>query len=391
MKYQLWAIMILWMGLCGAEPKYWELQQGELEKLVRDSDLVIQGKFTKNTTVQVEIEEVLQGPQKVRIVTLKPSPSLEEHTADMDPTRSYLCFLKKEDPGWVQCSTFSPQSILKSDLFLLSRVKKEIMNWRVERAHFVTLALVKSTQEVKDEKGDFQGTAECETVKNFKGEIPKIFSIKYLRLAKSSPPMVYLFDNMTYFFFLTKEEKGSSYSLMNPYEGAYSQRLSFLKDLKLVTGEENRFDEIAGQSVQGIRLFARLEKESVEGEEKAPIHVLLQNEGEKEIEIYHNQFSYFLLLHVIDEDGKLVTTHYPKKNSVPTVHNRYFMKLAPKAYLLLPPLDIQQYCALKPGKYSIYVEYELPWEYAGKTIGKSAWSGKIMSNKIEITVSLAEK
>lgn len=49
------------MTVCHAQPKYWELQQGELEKIVRESDLVAIGKLTAENTpqIQIRIMEVL--------------------------------------------------------------------------------------------------------------------------------------------------------------------------------------------------------------------------------------------------------------------------------------------------------------------------------------------
>ncbi len=386
MKYL--AVLVFFVSLCHAQPKYWELQQGELEKIVRESDLIVIGTVSQHNKSQlhIKIAEVLQGPQRLSRILCNMKPAMEDEIKDIDTSREYLCFLKQEN-DYERFSLFSPRSVLKNDLFLAGRVRKEVMKWKVERSDYIASGIVNSIKQTLTDKGDFNVIAQCTLQKNFKGELPATFEIEYVHAPKAYPIPSYLFENIDYVFFLKKLPGQEAYSMMNLYEGAYPQRLYFLKDIKLVTGVENRFDEVAGQTVKGIRVFARLQNETVKKDESIIINVLLQNDSDKEIEIYQNQASYFILFHIIDDDGKILATKYPKKNSVPALQANYFMKLASKQYFFLPSFNLQEYCLLKEGKYSIYVEYDLPWEYSGKTIGKSAWTGKALSNKIEINIS----
>ena len=193
-----------------------------------------------------------------------------------------------------------------------------------------------------------------------------------------------LFKNLNYIFFLVRHDKQNLYRLSDPYEGAYLERRSLLNELKLVTRVENRFDQMAGKVVDGVRIIARLSKDTIKKGEAAIANLIIQNVSGQEKEIYHNQVSYFILFHIIDEYGNIVPSKYPRKNSIPPLEKKYFLKLV---YFTTPPFDLQEYCRLTPGKYNIYVEFHLPPEYIGQNLGKKGWAGKVMSNKLELTVT----
>lgn len=85
---------------------------------------------------------------------------MEEQIKEIDTNREYICFLKQEN-NYERFYTFSPRSILKNDLFLTGRVRKEVMKWKVERADYIVSGIVNSVKQTANDKGDFQVTAEC--------------------------------------------------------------------------------------------------------------------------------------------------------------------------------------------------------------------------------------
>jgi hypothetical protein len=261
------------------------------------------------------------------------------------------------------------------------------MKWRVERCDHVVLAIVKELKETSVDNQKFLVTAQCETSHIFKGSVSQSFTVEYHRLPKAVPPTLFLFKDIAYIFFLKDDSKPKNYRLWDSYEGAFADRRPFLRELKLVTRVENSFDQMAGKEVNGLKVVARSTKDTIKKDEVAFIHVILQNVSTQELEIYHNNVPYFILFHVMDENGNTIATKYPKKNNIPPIDKSYFMKLESGDYFTTPPFELQEYCSLKTGKYTIYVEYHLPSEYSGQNLGKMGWSGKVMSNKIEITLT----
>lgn len=294
----------------------------------------------------------------------------------------YILFLKRQGEKFALAPF--PKSIVKSSIFVPGRVREAAIQWRSERSEAVVAATVCETKE-EAEKDEIQVTARCKVLRSYKGTVPEEFEIRYRRIRQAFPPMVILFDNLSYVFFLKMPGDASYYQLINFYEGAYPEDRYLLKDLE--NQAKNRFDQAAGKEVGGLRNYARMQKAEIKKDEPAIAEVMLLNVSQEPIEIYHNQVAYFTLFHILDETGKALAARSPRVISVPPVHSRYFVKLDPGGYIVIPSFNLQDYCKLPAGNYSIYVEFHLPWEYAGKTIGKTAWSGKTMSNKLELTVT----
>lgn len=378
MKLQIWGFLIIFLVLgINAQPKYWELKQGELTVMTKKADIIAIGKFTEknNGLLKVKFSEILQGPQRIKkTISIKSNRALKEN-------RNYIFFLKNQGKYYVPLPY---QSILKNDMFLISRVKNEVMKWRVERSDLIVTASVINVKEIKMRDESYFVKAYCKPEKTFKGEKKKNFFVTYKRFTKAGISTVFLFEDMTYIFFLRSGKK--AYELINPYEGAYPNRLYITKTLRLVTNIENKYDQAAGKTNNGARIIARLSASSFTKKDAPMIYLIIQNDSSNTMEMYHNNIPYFLLIHIFDEEGKIVPVKYPRKNSIPPIFKRYFMKLASKAYFMTSPINLHDYIRLGNGKYSIYIEYYLPNEYAGKTIGKKAWAGRVISNKIELEI-----
>ncbi len=359
-----------------AQTKYWELKQEDLEKYIRQADLIATGNIDDSKVLKVI--DVLKGPQQVQKVALAGAP-LSERKFDLEFT--YICFLRLENGRYIPFV-----EILKSDIFLIRRIRNQIMAVRVDSSDYVVMAEVKSLKEFKADTV-VQVNAECQMLEMFKGQLPATFSLEYQRIPKAQPPTVFLFENLTYIFFIKTEK--DKLCLINAYDGAFAVRQQLVKEIKTVTRLENRYDEVAGQVVDGIQLFAKLPEDKIGLNQPIVVYLLLQNVSPNDLEIYHNpeQIPYFLLVHVIGSDGNIIPTEYPRRHSIPDLDKTNFLKLVSGGYFTLPPLDIQQYCKLPIGKYIVYVEYDLPWKYAGKPLGKSAWSGKVMSSRLELEIT----
>ncbi len=373
-----------------AQDDVWKLEQKDLEKMIIDADLIFEGRpFAKKNPADkpiLKVTEMMQGAQRLNKVTLAEEISLENLKVDSD----YIFFLKKASSNYSFIET--NKGIINSDLFLKVRIRKAIMQKRVESSQGVVLAEIKKVTEenIKDSK-DIQVIAECERVASYKGNIPEKFSLKYRRTQDTFPSPAIIFSDLSYFFFLKKSPDGDFYTLVDVYDGAFLDRYYLRKEISSVTQDSalGYFVEMAGNTVNGLRVVGQAVETTVVTNKPVKFHFLLQNVSEKDIEIYHNQVLYFTLFHVIDEENKIIPVKYPKKNTVPPLDKRHFLELSPGGYFVLPSIDLRNYCELpEKGKLNVYIEFHLPWEYSGKTIGKEAWSGKVVSNKIEIEIEI---
>jgi hypothetical protein len=247
------------------------------------------------------------------------------------------------------------------------------------------LASVKEIEEIKNnDQMDVQ--AQCEVLQNLKGKLETPIFIKYTRTPNLNPPNVLLFQNLMYVFFLKKIDD-KWFTLINNYEGAYIESRSFINELKIATKNENRFDPLSGQEKQGLQIFARVESETISQQNDVIIDIIIQNVGDNEIELYHNDHvGYFILFHLFDNQGNQISTQYPKKNSVPPIDKNYFVKLESGAYVTTPSFNLKEYCKLDMGQYTLYVEFHLPNEYSGQNLGKTGWANTIISNKITLNI-----
>ncbi len=358
-----------------ADKKYWELKQEDLEKLIQESDLIVSGTIVENKYIKVE-EVILGSQQHIKKVILS---DIKGKTFDSE--LSYICFLKRKETAFI---AFSEYSFIKNDIFLMTRVRKEATKMRISESHYVVVASVNSVKEISTEE-KIEVAAECQVMENLKGKLPEKFLVNYIRIPNSQPPTIFLFENLSYIFFIKRFN--DTFQLLNSYDAAIGLRSQTLKEIKAITSVGSRFDEVAGQAVNGIQLVIQTE-EKIALQKPVMLNIVLQNIIDKDIEIYHNseQVHYFLLFHIIDAQGNLIAIEYPRKNSVPDLDKAHFLKLPGNDYCLFPPLNLQQYCKLSLGKYRIYVEYDLPWKYSGSSIGKSAWYGKVVSNCIDLDV-----
>lgn len=372
----IWGIItFLFLSPIFSQPeKYWELKQEELEKLIQTCDVVVLGTLAEK---HIKVEEILQGLQQIpkKIILAE----AVKYNGDADS--NYIFFLKRENIG------FSVLHSIKSDIFIMDRVRKEVIRNRIQSSNYVAIGIVLTlNEEQKDSK--FEVSAECKLLEAYKGQLPEKFTITYTRIPNTQPPTLFLFENIAYVFFIKGNIAKGNLQLINSYDGALIHRTQIVKDLKAtMVGPSNRLEDVAGKVVEGIQLIAQTEQ-TVAWRQPIMVNVVLQNVSTTDIEIYHNpeQIPYFILFHVFDESGKPITIEYPRKNNVPDVDKNHFLKLATSDYCLFQAFDLQQYCKLPPGKYVMYVEYDLPWKYAGKGVGKSAWSGKVISNRAELNI-----
>jgi len=341
--------------------EYWELTQPQLEKYIQDSNLIILGKKHQEN---IKIQEVLQGPQRIQTISIPSHVKLE-----MD--REYILFLKTED--YSNCTLVSPKSIMKSDFFLLPRVKKAVMQHRMARTDQVVLARVEQIQETQQEENIIVH-ATCQTIKIFQGNLPEKFTIQFTIKEKAKPSQLYLFQNLLYVFFLKDT------TLINLYEGAYLERNDIVQTLQILTSVENQFIEQAGKTQQGVRLIARTQLETIPKGKPVLFHILLQKDSEQQIELYHNQPEQFITAHIINQDGELFSTK-PIQESTPEIG--HYIQL--HSYVFFP-FSLDKYYEFQIGKYVIYIEYNVPKSYTGKQFQKTAWTGKLLSPKIEITI-----
>ena len=111
--------------------------------------------------------------------------------------REYILFLKTED--YSNCTLVSPKSIMKSDFFLLPRVKKAVMQHRMARSDQVVLARVEQIQETQQEENIIVH-ATCQTIKIFQGNLPEKFTIQFYNQRKANH-LNFIYFKIYYMYF----------------------------------------------------------------------------------------------------------------------------------------------------------------------------------------------
>lgn len=381
MTWSLW-LLVACLGNLLAQSSQWELTQEDLDKAIRGCDTVVEGKLQNKDAGQVKIRvsEVLQGPQKMASLLL---PVTDEQATRLNNESMFLFFLNRSKDKY---QLAAPLAFLRGDLFLSDRVRKAALRWRIERCSAVVLATVSDIKEEEMADKSLQVTAQCKSMQTCKGIAPAAFIVRYQRIPKAVPPMVILFQDLTYLFFLNAGKEQGNYELINPYEGAYPERRSFVEEVKLLTRSDIPLDQEAGKEQQGIKLFAQM-PENLGANEPAAARLLLQNVSGGELELYQQQLAAFILVHVYKEDGKPLPCKKTDVPAIPALEVSHFVKLAAEEYVVLPDLDVRASYELSAGKYLIYVQVKLPEQYAGKQLGKNGWCGQVTSNKIELQVT----
>ena len=192
MKCQIWMLLAIFcLAIAHAQSNYWEFKQGELESMISQSDLIITGELVmhqqKSGMHTIRVVEVLRGPQRLKTIWLPQStvPIKPANPKSMDPKLHYLTtdftyifFLKRQKDNYIP---LPGQSVLKQDIFLLSRIKKEVMKWRIDAVDHVVVATVEALQETPRNGSGIQVLAKCKKINSFKGEIPQEFIVQYYR------------------------------------------------------------------------------------------------------------------------------------------------------------------------------------------------------------------
>jgi len=373
-------VYILFLGLLclGWSQKNWELKQEDLENMIQQSNLIVTGKIIEvpdTKALELKISEILLGGQIRRI------PLTLTNGRTFDPELNYIAFLKQNKNSFVPVGNLG---IIKSDLMLANRVRSQILKFKLENSSYVVLATITNLEETTNEQ-NIQVTVNCKTVVRYRGNLPEDFVIKYNRISGQQPAMLTLFNNLNYIFFLKGEANDPQ--LINLYDAALLEQAGLLRELKK-TAESNPWDSSAGVSVDGLALFAEADATFKVGD-PIPLVVGLRNVTDNIIEIYHDdeQLAYFVVFHLVNAENKIVPSAYRPSQDIPgEINKNNFLKLVANDEFLFPTFELQQYYNLVPGKYFVYVEYNLHYRYSGKSIGKAGWSGKVVSNAILIEI-----
>ena len=185
-------IVCLLLPQLHAQSKYWELKQGDLKKIVRSCDVILDGKplnKSKSNYYAIRPYEIFLGPQSLdrkKYIWVK----MAEHKAkNLSSSTSYIFFLKKDGKSYKLYPL--AKSLLKKDLFLASRVRQEAMRCRAERSSNITLVQIKAIAEKKIKGKNILVTAMCVPVQNYKGSIKSSFQVQYIRISKADPPLFF--------------------------------------------------------------------------------------------------------------------------------------------------------------------------------------------------------
>jgi hypothetical protein len=378
----LCCVFLLWP--LAAQSKQWELTQDELSKMVQGCDTIIEGKLQNKEADNVykfRVSEVLQGPQKTASVLLALS---SEQAGAVNAENVFILFLQKNNEKYQLFP--SSQAIVKSDMFVSDRVRKEALKWRLERSAVVVLATVSEIKEEENSDKSLLVTVQCKTSQVCKGSLATNFIVRYQRVPKAVPPMAFLFQDLAYLFFLKAGQEKNYYELINPYEGAYPERRSFVEEIKLLTRVDFALDREAGQERKGSKLFAQMPAQ-VSRKESAMVKILLQNLSGGELEVCQQQLSFFTTIHMFSIDGKPLARKQGTLQNEPVSEQSHFVKLAAEDYIVIQDMNLGDTYELVPGQYIVYVQVNLPEKYSGKEFNKNGWSGQVTSNKIELQIT----
>lgn len=376
------AIIILLCGLlCSAFcQRAWELKQEDLENMIQQSSLIVTGQIAENIetkALEIKVIETWFGGKIAKV----PLAGINGRT--YNPEYTYMAFLKSTKNGYTPVGNLG---IIKTDVMLSSRVYNQILKFRLNSSSYVVLATVLNIEEVAKDQ-EIEVTATCQVVTRYRGNLPDNFVVKYTRIPGSRQMMVTLFNNLNYVFFLKGD--ANALQLANPYDGALLEKLNLLRELKKAV-EGNPWELEAEVPVDGLILLAEADTLFPVGS-SIELFVSIRNTSSSPIEIYHNdeQLAYFIVFHVINSENKIVASEYRAAQDIPNeVRKTDFLILKGPDEFSFPTFNLQQYYPnLSPGKYLVYVEYNLNYRYSGKSIGKSGWSGKLISKAVPIEIT----
>lgn len=380
MKYYISLLLILCFNITlFAQDSQWELTQQELQSLVVASDIIVLGTPNNNT---IQVTDVLFGPQKLSKATVnnKKVRVIVVDQAELQNTdRTSIVFLKKIKEDYSHAELVSPKGIMKSDFFLLSRVRTAIMKHRVALADLLTIASIESIDE-KVEDNQTKVLVHCKSKKVFKGNTTENFTFHYTITKTNYFSSVLLIPSLTYILFLKDN------TLISPFDGSCLEKADVIKEIQLAIQLDNPFETNAGRTINGMFLFAQSSKEKFNIKENVLFHILVQNDSEESQNIFNRLNSVFLVAHVIDSKGNILEPQIKETPKMPVPERKFFMTLSPHSYISLPAYALNKYYKLVPDQYTVYMEYTLPEEYNGKQWNKNGWVGTIMSRKLQIII-----
>lgn len=459
----------------------WELSSRNLEKMIKNSDVIVEGKFTSNS--KIKVSDAIKGSQKLRRIKLKHS------VEDITLKRDYILFFKLENDEF----SLIKDSTIKSDVMIQSRIREQVMKQRVEASSTVVNAKVLETRDIVISSQKKYTVATCEVIKYYKGECSKIFEVMYRSDREKNAKRVFLFPKLTYVFFLqdkahrstinywninnvllfakellkgnqvAKHITGSfskkaqkllpaffqlkgadlqqvvdmffaelnatlhkknmyssvltdvdipknwdrnapediakinclilekyfgkylntniNYFTMHSFDGAIVDRHYVIKEVVKASSVRSAFDDRAGKTHKGLKIFGQASP-SFTASDPVAVNLLIQNISKEQITICNSHIPYLLGVNIIDvEKNKVVLENGLKPFRK---MEKSFVKLDPNRYIVIPTLNLRDYCDLPVGKYGIYVELYVPVSYAQDQSG--AWFGKILTNFIEFEI-----
>ena len=452
----------------------WELSSRNLEKMIKNSDVIVEGKFTSNN--KIKVSDAIKGPQKLRRIKLK--QSVEGITLKRD----YILFFNLENDEF----SLIKDNTIKSDVMIQSRIREQVMQQRVEASSTVVNAKVLETRDVVISSQKKYTVATCEVIKYYKGECSKIFEVMYRSDREKNAKRVFLFPKLTYVFFLqdkahrftinswnvndfssfckgllqgdqvakhirgflskkaqkilkvgdpqlanmvfeelnaTLRKKSMyasvltdvdipkdwdrntpeniakinclifekyfgkylntkiNYFVMPSFDGALVDRHYVIKEVAKASSVRSAFDDRAGKTHKGLKIFGQASP-SFTANDPVAVNLLIQNISKAQVTICNSHIPYLLGVNVIDiEKNKLVLENGLKPFRK---MEKSFVKLDPNRYIVIPTLNLRDYCDLPAGKYGIYVELYVPVSYAQEQ--SDAWFGKILTNFIEFEI-----
>lgn len=385
MKYFMSLLLILCFNIIlVAQDSQWELTQEELQSLVSSSDIIVLGTIQDN---KIQVIDVLFGSSKLpkAVVNNKKVRVIEVDQKELQDTdRSSILFLKKTKEDYSHAELVSESGIMKSDFFLLSRVRTAIMKYRVAQAELITVAEIESIDE-EEQENETKVLVHCKSKKVFKGQTKEKFTFSYTITKTNHFSSVLIIPSLTYILFLKNN------TLVSPFDGACLEKADVIKEIQLAIQLDNPFESNAGRTINGMFLFAQASKEKFMENENVRLDIIVQNDSENFQTIFNRTNSVFLVAHVLDSNGNILEPKINDSPKMPVAERKFFMKLLPHGYISLPAYLLNKYYQLKPDTYTIYMEYTLPEEYNGKQWNKNGWVGTIMSKKLEIVIEKKDK
>ncbi|BBM81961.1 hypothetical protein [Candidatus Uabimicrobium amorphum] len=457
----------------------WELSSRNLEKMIKNSDVIVEGKFTSKS--KIKVSDAIKGPQKLRRIKLK------KQVTDIALKRDYILFFKLVDDEF----SLIKENTIKSDVMIQSRIREQVMQQRVEASVAVVNAKVLETRDVVVSTKKKYTVATCEVIKYYKGECSKIFEVMYRSDREKNAKRIFLFPKLTYVFFLQdrahrstinpwniSDFSGFSQALLKEtqiakhirnslskralkilsvaskandpklpkmfceelnttlykknmyvsvltdidvpkdwdrkapeniakinclifekyfgkylnakinyfsapsFDGAIVDRHYVIKEVTKASSVRSRFEDRAGKMQKGLKIFGQSAGQSFSADQPVAVNLLIQNLSKAPITVCNSHIPYLLGVNIVNVDkNKLVLEDGLKPFRK---MQKSFVKLEPNRYIVIPTLNLRDYCDLPAGKYGIYVQLYVPVSYAREK--SDAWFGKILTNFIEFEI-----